>query len=36
VLFYEGVARERLAQLGELGTPSVSDLFVARLSREAA
>jgi ABC-2 type transport system ATP-binding protein len=36
VLFYENAPREQLAQLGDAGTPTVSDLFVARMSREAA
>ena len=31
---FEGVAREALAELGELHTPSVSDLFVAKLKGE--
>jgi ABC-2 type transport system ATP-binding protein len=32
ILLYEGADRERLAQLGELHTPSVADLFVATMS----
>jgi len=36
VLFYDGVPREQLAPLGELGTPSIADLFVARMQKEAA
>ena len=36
VLFYENAPREQLAQFGDAGTPTVSDLFVARMSREAA
>jgi ABC-2 type transport system ATP-binding protein len=36
VLCYENAPREELARLGDLGTPSVSDLFVARMSQEAA
>jgi ABC-2 type transport system ATP-binding protein len=36
VLFYENVPRERLAALGEVGTPSIADLFVARMQKEAA
>jgi ABC-2 type transport system ATP-binding protein len=35
-LFFDGVARERLAALGEVGTPSIADLFVARMGQEAA
>ena len=33
-IIYEGVQREMLAQLGELRTPSVSDLFVAKVGGE--
>ena len=36
VLFYDGVHRDALAPLGELGTPSIADLFVARMQKEAA
>jgi ABC-2 type transport system ATP-binding protein len=36
VLFYENVPRERLEPLGELGTPSVADLFVACMQKEVA
>src|SRR5512139_966359 len=36
LLFYDGVPREQLAPLGELGTPTIADLFVARMQREAA
>jgi len=36
VLFYENVPLAQLARLGDAGTPTVSDLFVARMSREAA
>jgi len=36
VLFYEGVARESLESLGEVGTPGVADLFVARMLKEVA
>jgi ABC-2 type transport system ATP-binding protein len=36
VLFYEHASREQLASLGELGTPSIADLFVACMTREAA
>jgi len=32
VLYYENPNLEKLAQFGELHTPSVSDLFVAKLS----
>lgn len=32
-LIFEGVARERLAPLGELKTPGLADLFVAKLER---
>ena len=34
VMLFEGVSREHLAGLGELSTPSVADLFVAKV-REA-
>jgi ABC-2 type transport system ATP-binding protein len=34
-LFYENAPREELAKLGELGTPSVADLFVARMQEAA-
>ena len=30
-LIYEGVDRETLSALGELGTPSIADLFVAKV-----
>jgi len=36
VLYFEGPEIDRLAGLGEILTPSVSDLFVAKLSRSAA
>jgi ABC-2 type transport system ATP-binding protein len=36
VLFYDGASREQLAPLGELGTPTIADLFVARMQKEAA
>jgi ABC-2 type transport system ATP-binding protein len=36
LLYFETCDRQRLAELGELRTPSVADLFVAKLSREAA
>jgi len=32
VLYYEAKPRERLSDLGELHTPSIADLFVAKLS----
>jgi ABC-2 type transport system ATP-binding protein len=35
-LFFEGVPREQLEALGEVGTPSIADLFVARMNREVA
>jgi ABC-2 type transport system ATP-binding protein len=36
VLYFEGADREKLRGLGEVGAPSVSDLFVAKLSAERA
>jgi ABC-2 type transport system ATP-binding protein len=36
VLFYENVPRDQLATLGEVGTPTIADLFVARMQKEAA
>jgi len=36
VMFYEGVPRESLEPLGEVGTPGVADLFVARMLKEVA
>jgi ABC-2 type transport system ATP-binding protein len=36
VLYYEHPDMEKLAGLGEVHTPSVSDLFVAKLSGDAA
>ena len=36
VLYYERADLARLASFGEIQTPSVSDLFVAKLSRGAA
>lgn len=36
LLYFETPDRQRLAELGDLRTPSVADLFVAKLSREAA
>jgi ABC-2 type transport system ATP-binding protein len=35
-LYYENADRDKLATLGELHTPSVADLFVAKLSGSAA
>ena len=35
VLTFEGVSRERLAGLGEVRTPGLADLFVAKMNREA-
>ena len=35
-LFYENAQREQLARLGEVGTPTIADLFVARMTQEAA
>ncbi len=36
VMVFENVKRERLAELGEAATPSLSDLFVALMQRQAA
>src|SRR5262249_49852302 len=36
ILYFENVERDRLGAFGELHTPSVSDLFVAKLSGSAA
>jgi ABC-2 type transport system ATP-binding protein len=36
VLFYENAPRDQLAALGDLGTPTIADLFVARMQQEAA
>jgi ABC-2 type transport system ATP-binding protein len=36
VLYFEGADPGKLAEFGEVHTPSVSDLFVAKLSRNAA
>ncbi len=36
VLFYENAPRDALAALGDLGTPSIADLFVACMQKEAA
>jgi ABC-2 type transport system ATP-binding protein len=35
-LFFENAPREQLAALGDLGTPTIADLFVARMNRETA
>jgi ABC-2 type transport system ATP-binding protein len=35
-LFFEGVPRGQLETLGEVGTPTIADLFVARMNKEAA
>jgi ABC-2 type transport system ATP-binding protein len=35
VMFFDGVAREQLAPLGEVGTPTIADLFVAQMQQEA-
>jgi ABC-2 type transport system ATP-binding protein len=36
VLYYEATPREQLQALGELHTPSIADLFVAKLSGDAS
>ena len=36
VMIFENVAREKLAPLGQVSTPSVSDLFVALMQRNTA
>jgi ABC-2 type transport system ATP-binding protein len=36
VMLFEGADRERLAGFGELHTPSVADLFVAKIKGAAA
>jgi ABC-2 type transport system ATP-binding protein len=36
LLYFEGVDREKLRGLGEVGVPSVADLFVAKVSAERA
>lgn len=36
VFFYENARRDQLAPLGDLGTPTIADLFVARVNKEAA
>jgi ABC-2 type transport system ATP-binding protein len=35
-MLFEGVDREQLADLGELHTPSIADLFVAKIKGAAA
>jgi ABC-2 type transport system ATP-binding protein len=35
VLTFEGVSRERLSGLGEVRTPGLADLFVAKMNRDA-
>jgi ABC-2 type transport system ATP-binding protein len=36
IFLYDNVERERLAELGEIHTPSVADLFVATMKRGGA
>ena len=36
VLYFDGVPRESLAEIGEVGTPGIADLFVARMLKEVA
>lgn len=36
VLFYEHAPREQLAALGDMGTPTIADLFVANMQQVAA
>lgn len=36
VLYFDGVPRESLRELGETGTPGIADLFVARMLKEVA
>lgn len=36
VMVFENVKREKLAELGEVSTPTLSDLFVALMQRQAA
>jgi len=36
VLFYEDTPRAQLAALGDLGTPTIADLFVASMQKEGA
>ncbi|MDR2216324.1 MAG: ABC transporter ATP-binding protein [Nevskiaceae bacterium] len=35
-LFYEDAPREQLESLGEVSTPSIADLFIARMNQEGA
>jgi hypothetical protein len=35
-LYFEGADRDKLKGLGEVGVPSVADLFVAKVSAERA
>ena len=34
-MVFDGVERDRLAELGEVSTPTLSDLFVALMQRGA-
>lgn len=36
VLYFDGVPRKSLRELGETGTPGIADLFVARMLKEVA
>ena len=36
VFLYDGIARDKLVELGDVRTPSVADLFVAKVRGEAA
>ena len=36
VFLYDGIARDKLSELGDVRTPSVADLFVAKVRGEAA
>jgi ABC-2 type transport system ATP-binding protein len=36
VLYFDGVPRDSLADIGEVGTPGIADLFVARMLKEVA
>ena len=36
VMIFDGVARDRLAPLGQVSTPTLSDLFVALMQRAPA
>ena len=35
ILLFDGVDRQRLAALGEVRTPSIADLFVAVVGKQA-